>query len=124
MPVLGSILRKYNWRTVNVETFSNGFVFALREYGLPSELLIEEAGLGSGGWGGFAAGNADDTEDGEFGDGWTRDVDAVGVGIEVGRGEVEAVVEKGEQVVRDDALEDNVIAEADLDPEAVEFGAA
>jgi hypothetical protein len=28
MAVLGSILRKYNWRTVNLETFSNGFVFA------------------------------------------------------------------------------------------------
>ena len=28
MSFLGSTLRKYNWRTVNLETFSYGFVFA------------------------------------------------------------------------------------------------
>ena len=46
-----------------------------------SQLVGEEAGLGGGGCCGFAAGYADDAEDGEFGEGWAGDEDAVGGGV-------------------------------------------
>jgi len=80
-----------------------------------ARLLVEEAGLRrrnccSGG--GFAAGDADNAEDGEFRQGGTRDVDAVGIGIEIGRSEVQAVIEEGEQVVGNHALEDLAVLEA------------
>ena len=44
--------------------------------------------------------------------------------MEVGRGELDAGVEHVEEVVRDDAFHDVVVAEAEADPEAVELGAA
>jgi len=37
---------------------------------------------------------------------------------------METIVEEGEEIVGNDAFEGSVVAEADLDPEAVEFGAA
>jgi hypothetical protein len=88
------------------------------------DLVGEEAGLGGGGGGGFAAGDADDAEDGEFGEGRAGDEDAVGARVEVGWGDVEAVVEEAEEVVGDDAFESVAVDEAEADPEAVELGAA
>ena len=73
---------------------------------------------------GFAAGDADDAEDGEFTEGGAGDEDAVGGGVQVGRGDVEAVVEEAEEVVGDDSLEGVAVDEAEADPEAVELGAA
>src|SRR5208283_3280874 len=70
------------------------------------------------------AGDADNAEDSQSREGGARDVDAIGIGIEIGRGEVQAVIEEGEQVVGDYALEDLVVLEAQLDPQAIEFGAA
>ena len=87
-------------------------------------LVGEEAGLGGGGHGGFAAGDADDAEDGEFAEGGAGDEDAVGAGVEVGRGDVEAVVEEAEEVVGDDAFEGVAVDEAEADPETVEFRTA
>src|SRR5208283_2079883 len=93
-----------------------------------ADLFVEEAGLRGGygccGCGGFAAGDADNAEDGQSREGGARDVDAVGVGIEIGRGEVQAVIEEGEQVVGNHALEDLAVLEAQLHPQAVEFRAA
>ena len=92
---------------------------------LQTLLVGEEAGLGGGGWGlGFAAGDADYAEDGEFAEGGAGDEDAVGGGVQVGRGDVEAVVEEAEEVVGDDAFEGVAVDEAEADPEAVELGAA
>ena len=87
-------------------------------------LVSEEAGLGGGGGLGFATGDADDAEDGEFAEGGAGDEDAVSRGAQVGRGDVEAVVEEAEEVVGDDAFEGVAVDEAEADPEAVEFGAA
>jgi hypothetical protein len=84
----------------------------------------EEAGLGGGGGLGFAASDADDAEDGEFTEGGAGDEDAVGGGVQVGRGDVEAVVEEAEEVVGDHAFEGVAVDEAEADPEAVELGAA
>ena len=91
-----------------------------------SLVLGEEAGLGSGGCGcsRFAAGYADYAENDEFGQGGSGDVDAVGVGVEIGRSELQAAVLEREKIVGDDALEAVAIAEAEAYPEAVEFGAA
>jgi hypothetical protein len=86
-------------------------------------LLGEEFGLGDGGGcGGFAAGDADDAEDGEGRDGRAGNEDAVGVGGEIGRGELDAVVEKGKKIVRDDTFEHLAVGVAEPNPEAVEFG--
>ena len=87
-------------------------------------LVGEEAGLGGGGLCGFAAGDADDAEDGEFAEGWAGDEDAVGTRVQVGWGDVEAVVEEAEEVVGDYAFEGVAVDEAEADPEAVELGAA
>jgi len=88
------------------------------------ELFGEKLGLGGdSGHGGFAAGDTDYTEDGEGRDGGARDEDAVGVGAKVGRGELNAVVEEAEKVVRDDAFEDFAVGVAEADPEAIELGA-
>ena len=89
-----------------------------------TRLVGEEAGLGGGGGLGFAAGDADDAEDGEFTEGGAGDEDAVGGGVQVGRGDVEAVVEEAEEVVGDHAFESVAVDEAEADPEAVELGAA
>jgi len=88
------------------------------------ELFGEEAGLGGGGHGGFAAGDADDAEDGDFREGGARDEDAVGSGVQVGRGDLQAVVEEREKVVGDDAFEGVAVGVAEANPEAIELGAA
>jgi len=77
---------------------------------------------GDYGRGGFSAGDSDYAEDGEGRDGGTRDEDAVGVGAKVGRSELNAVVEKAEKVIGDDAFEDFAVGVAETDPETIEFG--
>jgi len=79
---------------------------------------------GGGRGGGFAAGDADDAEDGDLGESGARDEDAVGVGIEIGRSDLDAVVEEGQEIVGEDAFEGLAIEEAEAEPKAVEFGAA
>lgn len=59
-----------------------------------TELFVEEKRLGGSGGGGFAAGDAHDAEHGDFGEGCSRDEDAVGGGVEVGRSDLDAVVEE------------------------------
>jgi len=73
--------------------------------------------------GGFAAGNADYAEDRKGRNGGAGDEDAVRVGAKVGRCELDAVVEKAEKIVGDDAFEDFAVGVAEADPEAVELGA-
>ncbi len=86
-------------------------------------LLGKEFGLGGrGGCGGFAAGDTDDAEDGERRDGGAGNEDTVGVGGEVGRSELDTVVEEREQVVGDDAFEGFAVGVTETDPEAVELG--
>jgi len=81
--------------------------------------------LGDGGsGGGFATGDADHAEDGDFAEGGARDEDAIGIGVEVGRRDLDAVVEEREQVVRDDAFEGFAVEETQAQPEAIKFGAA
>ena len=89
-------------------------------------VFAKEAGLGRSGCGcsRFAAGYADYAEDGEFGEGGSGDVDAVGVGVEIGRGQLQAAVLEGEKIVGNDAFEAVAIAEAQAHPQAIEFGAA
>ena len=53
-----------------------------------------------GGRGGrFAAGDTDDAEDSDFAESGARDEDAVGIGVEVGRSDLDAVVDEREQMV-------------------------
>jgi len=73
---------------------------------------------------GFAAGDADYAEDGDFAEGGSWDEDAVGIGVEIGRSDLDAVVEEREQVVGDDAFQGFAVEKAKPEPEAIEFGAA
>jgi hypothetical protein len=79
---------------------------------------------GGCGRGGFAAGDADDAKDGEFGERGARDEDAVGGRVEVGRSDLHAVVEEREQIVGDDAFEGVAVSIAEADPDAVELRSA
>jgi len=72
--------------------------------------------------GGFAASDADDAEDGEFGESGARDEDAVCGGIEIGRGDLNAVVQEREQIVWDDAFDGFPVGVAQTNPKAVELG--
>lgn len=74
--------------------------------------------------GGFATGDADDAEDYDFAQSGAGYEDAVGVGIEVGRGDLDAIVEEREQVVGDDTFKGLAIEEAQAKPKAIEFRAA
>lgn len=81
--------------------------------------------MGCGGrGGGFSTRDADHAEDGQFAEGGARNEDAVGGGIEVRRGDLDAVVEQGEKVVGDDAFDGFAVEVAEADPKAVELGAA
>jgi hypothetical protein len=88
------------------------------------KLVGEEARLGCGGGGGFAACDADYAEDGKFGEGGAGDEDSIGGGVQIGRGDVEAVVEEAEEVVGDDTFQGVAVDEAEADPETVELRAA
>jgi len=79
--------------------------------------------LGNGG-GRFAAGYAYYPEDGDFGECGAGHEDAVGFGVEVGRSDLDAVVEKREKIVGYDAFEGLAVQEAETEPEAIKFGAA
>jgi hypothetical protein len=72
----------------------------------------------------LAAGYTDYAEDGDFHQGGAGDEDAVGGGVEVGRCDLQAVVEKSKQVVRDHTLEGLAVGVAQPDPQAIEFGPA
>ncbi len=52
-----------------------------QDAGADERLVGEEAGLSCGCGGGFAAGDADDAEDGEFAEGGAGDEDAVGARV-------------------------------------------
>jgi len=80
--------------------------------------------LSGGGDGGFSAGDANDAEDGDFAEGGTRDEDAIGVGVEVGRSDLYAVVQERQQIVRNDAFKRIAVKEAEAKPQAIELGAA
>jgi hypothetical protein len=87
------------------------------------ELFGEKFGLGGDrGCGGFAAGDADDAEHGEGRDGGAGDEDAVGVGGQIGRGELDAVVEERKKVIGDHTFQGFAVGVAEADPKAVEFG--
>ena len=88
-------------------------------------LFGEEAGLcgGGSGCGGFAAGDADDTEDGQLREGRAGDEDAVGGGGEIGRGDLYAVVEQRKQIIGDDAFEGFVVGVTQANPQTVQFWA-
>src|SRR5258707_7171893 len=73
--------------------------------------------------GGFSAGDADDAENGEGRDGGAGDEDAVGVGGEVGRSELDAVVEEAEKGVGNDTFEDFAVGVAEADPEGIQLWA-
>jgi hypothetical protein len=90
------------------------------------DLFVEEARLDCGGRssGRFAAGDTDDTEDGQFGEGRARDKDAVCRGIEVGRGDLDAVVQHCEKVIRNYAFDGFPVAVTQADPKSVELGSA
>jgi hypothetical protein len=104
----------------------------LQWFGLTSEsdekryqwLIGEETRLGGGGCGGFAAGYADNTKNREFAQCGAGNEDSVGARVQVGRGDVEAIVEKTEQVVRDDAFQSVTIDKAKPHPQPVQFGPA
>ena len=72
----------------------------------------------------LAAGYTDYAEDGDFHQGGAGDEDAIGCGVEVGRCDLQAVVEKSKQVVRDHTLEGLAVGVAQPDPQAIEFGPA
>ena len=89
------------------------------------QLFGEEAGLGGGSCrGGFAAGDANDAENGEFGKGGARNEDTVGIGAEIGWSDLDAVVEEVQKVIRNDAFEGFAVRVAKADPKTVQFGAA
>ena len=88
-------------------------------------LIVEKSWLRCGGsGGGFATCDADDAEDGQFGEGGARDEDAVGGGVEIGRSDLDAVVENGEQIVGNDAFHGVAVEIAKANPKAIELGAA
>jgi hypothetical protein len=88
-------------------------------------LFGEKAGLGGGSCGGgFAAGDSDDAQDGEFGKSRAGNEDAIGIGVEIGRSDLEAVIEEVEEVVGDDPFETFAVGITEADPETVELGTA
>jgi hypothetical protein len=89
-------------------------------------LFVEEFGLVGGGAsaGRLAAGDSDDAENLDFGEGGAGNENPEIIAIEIGRSEPDAVVEEIEEVARDDAFEFILIAEAKANPEPVELGTA
>jgi hypothetical protein len=85
------------------------------------ELFVEQPRLNSRCGGGLATSDANDTEDGYFAKGCARHEDAVGIGVEVGRRDLDSVVEKRKQIVRSHALQGFTIEKAEAKPQAIEF---
>jgi len=79
-------------------------------------LFIEETRLRGGDGGSFASSDADDSEHAQFCKGSARDVDAVGIRMKVGRGKVESLVHKIEEVIGDDPFKQAIIEETKLHP--------
>jgi hypothetical protein len=92
-----------------------------------AELFVEKSrlicGRGSSG-GGFAAGNADDAQHGQFGERGAGDKDAVGGGIQIRRRDLDAVVEHGEKIICNHAFKSFAVAVAQTDPKSVELRSA
>ena len=81
------------------------------------KLFVEEARLGGDGCGGgFAAGDSYDSEDGDFNERGARDEDAVGGGIQVGRSDLQAVIEERKQIVGNDAFQRFAVGIAEANP--------
>ena len=74
--------------------------------------------------GGFAAGDADDAEDGDFGKGGTRNKDAICGGVEVWWCDLDPVVEERNEIVGNDTFESLAVDVAEADPKTVELGPA
>lgn len=89
-----------------------------------TELFVEQGGLRDGWDGGFAAGYAYYAEDGDFGEGRAGDEDAIGVGIQVGRSDLNTVVEEREEIVGDHTFEGLPVQESQPEPQAVQFRTA
>jgi len=89
-------------------------------------LFVEQARLdcGGGSGGGFAPGNADDAEHGQFSKCAAGNKDAVGGGIQIGRGDLDAVVEHGEKIIWNHPFNRLAVAVAQADPKSVELWAA
>ena len=83
------------------------------------KLFVEQGGLRDGWGGGFAAGYAYYAENGDFGEGRAGDEDAIGVGIQVGRSDLDAVIEEREEIVGDDSFQGLAVQESQPEPEAV-----
>ena len=90
--------------------------------------FLEELGLA--GFGGGPRGlrralsDAHYAEDAELAESGSRDEQAQGVAMEIGRRELDAGIEHLEEVVGDDAFQFIGVAKTQADPEAVELGAA
>jgi hypothetical protein len=87
-------------------------------------LIVEEFGLGGQRrGGGFAACDANDAEDAQFGECGARDENSRDVAVKIGRSDLHAGVEQAEEIVGDDAFHGIAIVKFQEDPEAVELGA-
>jgi hypothetical protein len=88
------------------------------------ELFVEQSRLICGGdssGGGFAASNAHDAKHGQFGERGAGDEDTVGSGIQIRRGDLDAVVEHGEKIIWNHAFKSFAVAVAQTDPKSVEL---
>jgi len=112
-------LRHLNGGVAGEERRLQGPRLATGRQPLPQQkLFVEQGGLGDG-WGGFAASYAYYAEDGDFGESRAGDEDAIGVGIQVGRSDLDAVIEEREQIVGDHTFEGLAVQESQPEPEAV-----
>ena len=90
------------------------------------DLLVEEAWLdcGDSRSNGFSAGDTDDAEHGQLGEGRTGDKDTVGGRVQVRWSDLDTVVEHGEKIIGNYALDGLPVAVAQADPKSVQLGAA
>jgi len=86
-------------------------------------LLFEETRLRYGWSRRFAARDTDDAEHGDLAESAAGDEDAISVGAEVGRRDLQAVVHQRQKIVGNHAFEGVAVEETETEPEAVEFGA-
>lgn len=108
-----------------VECFKEELENKMRdEHLLCAGLFREEAGLYVWRRGGFASRDAYDAEYGEFGERGAWHVDAVCVGIQIWWGDLQTFVGVRQEVIGNYAFQCFLIAEAQLDPKAIELGAA
>src|SRR5579863_307328 len=87
--------------------------------------FVKQRGLRDGGWcSGFAAGDANDAKDGDFAESRARNKDAVGIGVEIRRGDLDAVVDERKEIVGYDAFQGFTIEKSKAEPQAIEFRTA